>query len=49
MQLQIGDRLTDETGENEVFGWPYTIASCKTPVYAFRKSAVPRATSNACP
>ncbi len=24
MQLQIGDRLTDETGEYEVIGRPYT-------------------------
>ena len=26
MQLQIGDRLTDETGEYEVIGRPYTTA-----------------------
>jgi hypothetical protein len=24
MELQAGDRLTDETGEYEVIGWPYT-------------------------
>jgi hypothetical protein len=24
MQLQVGDRLTDETGEYEVIGRPYT-------------------------
>jgi hypothetical protein len=30
MQLQIGDRLTDETGEYEVIGRPYTIAGGKT-------------------
>jgi len=30
MQLQIGDRLTDETGEYEVIGRPYTTAGGKT-------------------
>ena len=30
MQLQIGDRLTDETGEYEVIGRPYTTAAGKT-------------------
>jgi hypothetical protein len=29
MQLQIGDRLTDETGEWEVIGRPYTTAGGK--------------------
>ena len=29
MQLQIGDRLTDETGEWEVVGRPYTTAGGK--------------------
>jgi hypothetical protein len=28
--LQIGDRLTDETGEYEVIGRPYTTAGGKT-------------------
>jgi hypothetical protein len=28
-QLQIGDRLTDETGEYEAIGRPYTTASGK--------------------
>ena len=30
MQLRIGDRLTDETGEYEVIGRPYTTAGGKT-------------------
>jgi len=30
MQLQIGDRLTDETGEYEVIGRPFTTAGGKT-------------------
>jgi hypothetical protein len=30
MQLHIGDRLTDETGEYEVIGRPYTTAAGKT-------------------
>jgi hypothetical protein len=30
MQLEIGDRLTDETGEYEVIGRPYTTAGGKT-------------------
>jgi hypothetical protein len=30
MELQVGDRLTDETGEWEVFGRPYTTAGGKT-------------------
>jgi hypothetical protein len=29
MQLQIGDRLADETGEYEVIGHPYTTAAGK--------------------
>jgi hypothetical protein len=29
MQLQIGDRLTDSTGEWEVVGRPYTIGGGK--------------------
>jgi hypothetical protein len=29
MELQIGDRLTDETGEWEVIGRPYTTAGGK--------------------
>jgi hypothetical protein len=29
MRLQIGDRLTDETGEYEVIGRPYTTARGK--------------------
>jgi hypothetical protein len=29
MQLQIGDRLVDETGEYEVIGRPYTTAARK--------------------
>ena len=30
MELQVGDRLTDETGEYEVIGRPYTTAGGKT-------------------
>jgi hypothetical protein len=30
MQLKVGDRLTDETGEYEVVGRPYTTAGGKT-------------------
>jgi len=30
MELQIGDRLTDETGEWEVIGRPYTTACGQT-------------------
>jgi len=29
MQLQLGDRLTDETGEWEIIGRPYTTAGGK--------------------
>jgi hypothetical protein len=32
MELQVGDRLTDETGEWEVIGRPYTTAAGKTHV-----------------
>jgi len=30
MQLKVGDRIVDETGEWEVIGRPYTIAGGKT-------------------
>jgi hypothetical protein len=30
MELQVGDRLTDETGEYEVIGRPYTSAAGKS-------------------
>jgi hypothetical protein len=30
MELQVGDRLADETGEWEVIGRPYTTAGGKT-------------------
>jgi len=30
MELQIGDRLIDETGEWEVVNWPHTTAGGKT-------------------
>ena len=29
MDLQLGDRIVDETGEYEVVGWPYTTAAGK--------------------
>jgi len=35
MQLQIGDRLIDETGEWEVIGRPYTTAGGKDARVAF--------------
>jgi hypothetical protein len=30
MELKVGDRITDETGEREVIGRPYTTAAGKT-------------------
>jgi hypothetical protein len=30
MQLQVGDRFTDETGEREIVGHPYTTGGGKT-------------------
>jgi len=30
MELQLGDRIVDETGEYEVIGRPYTTAAGKT-------------------
>jgi hypothetical protein len=38
MQLQIGDRLTDETSEYEVIGRPYTTAAGKPPTSASSES-----------
>ena len=37
MQLQIGDRLSDETGEWEVVNRPYTTAGGKTAHVRVRK------------
>jgi len=33
MELQIGDRLTDETGEDEIIGRPYTTNAEKSPSF----------------
>jgi hypothetical protein len=39
MQLQVGDRRADETGEYEVIGRPYTTNAGRTPTLASRRSA----------
>ena len=43
MQLQVGDRLADETGDWEVISRPYTTAVGRTPASAFRGWASPAA------
>ena len=43
MQLQMGDRLTDGTGEWEVVSRPYTTAGGRTPVSAFSGCSSPAA------
>ena len=50
MELQVGDRLADETGEWEVIARPYTTAGGRTPASAFRgwaRPAAPRSVSGA--
>ena len=42
MQLQVGDRLTDETGEWEVVGQPYTTAGGKTARVRVQRVGEPR-------
>jgi hypothetical protein len=44
MQLQVGDRLTDETGEWEVIGRPFTTAAGKNAHPRVRKVNQPDAT-----
>jgi hypothetical protein len=41
MELRIGDRLVDETGEWEVVGRPYTTAGARTRAFASSESASP--------
>jgi hypothetical protein len=41
MQLQVGDRLVDETGEWEVAGRPYTSSAGKTASVRVRKVGQP--------
>jgi hypothetical protein len=44
MQLQIGDWLTDETGEYEVIGRPYTTAGGKNSLVLVQRVDKPGAT-----
>jgi len=44
MQLQIGDRITDETGEWEVIGRPFTTAAGKNAHARVRKVSQPELT-----
>jgi hypothetical protein len=44
MQLQLGDRLTDETGESEVVGRPYTTAGGKDARVRVRRVGQPDVT-----
>src|SRR5437879_5605336 len=44
MELQIGDRLTDETGEWEIIGRPYTTAGGKTAGVRVQKVGPPDVT-----
>ena len=41
-ELQVDDWLTDETGEYEVIGRPYTTAAGGTPTCASGESTTPR-------
>jgi hypothetical protein len=41
MELRVGDRLTDETGEWEVIGRPFTTAAGKTAHIRLRKISDP--------
>jgi hypothetical protein len=45
MQLQVGDRLVDETGEWEVIGRPYTTAGGKSARVRGQRVGQPRATA----
>jgi hypothetical protein len=44
MELQLGDRITDETGEWEVIGRPFTTAGGKNAHARVRKVAQPALT-----
>jgi len=44
MNLQIGDRITDETGEWEVIGWPFTTVGGKNVNVRVRLIKLPAAT-----
>jgi hypothetical protein len=44
MELRIGDRLTDETGEWEVIGRPFTTAGGKNAHARVRKAGQPEMT-----
>ena len=44
MELRIGDRITDETGEWEVIGHPFTTAGGKNAHARVRKVSQPDAT-----
>jgi len=41
MELQVGDRCADETGEWEVVGWPFTTAGGKNAHARVRKVSQP--------
>jgi hypothetical protein len=41
MELQVGDRITDETGDWEIIGRPYTTNAGKDAPLASRESASP--------
>jgi hypothetical protein len=42
MELKLGDRLTDETGEYETIGRPYTTNAGKTLTFGSSASITPR-------
>jgi hypothetical protein len=44
MELQVGDRIGDETGEWEVIGHPFTTAAGKNAHARVRKVSQPEAT-----
>ena len=45
IELRVGDRITDETGEWEVIGRPYTTAGGKTAHVGVRRVAQPSVTA----
>jgi hypothetical protein len=45
MELQVGDRLIDETGEWEFIGRPYTTAGGETGHVPFQKAGQPDVTA----
>jgi len=45
MELQIGDRLADETGEWEIIGRPYTTAGGKTAHARVQRASDPSVTA----